>query len=112
MRHLPAVLGVALLIGAIYVVQKEFRNLKIADIQPGAGTPSRDGALIFPSLWTFLSYGILTFYDRLGTIYAGQRSATAASPSPRSAPTRCRTISASPPSPAPPCATGCTRTGA
>jgi len=32
LRHVPAVLGTVLLIGAIYVVQKEFRNLKIADI--------------------------------------------------------------------------------
>ena len=27
LRHLPAVLGVVLLIGAIYVVQREFRHL-------------------------------------------------------------------------------------
>ena len=32
LRPAPALLGVALLVGAIYVVQKEFRHLKIADI--------------------------------------------------------------------------------
>ena len=31
-RHLPAILGVALLIGAIYVVQREFRHLRLKDI--------------------------------------------------------------------------------
>ena len=28
-RHLPPMLGVALLIGAIYVVQREFRHLRL-----------------------------------------------------------------------------------
>ena len=37
LKHAPAVLGVALFVGAIYVVQKEFRTLKIADIQKVAG---------------------------------------------------------------------------
>ena len=32
LRHLPALLGVALFVGAVYVVQKEFRHLRIADI--------------------------------------------------------------------------------
>ena len=33
LRHVPALLGVALLVGAIYVVQREFRHLKLADIK-------------------------------------------------------------------------------
>ena len=33
LRHLPALLGVVLLIGAIYVVQREFRHLKLSDIK-------------------------------------------------------------------------------
>jgi len=71
-RHLPAVLGVALLIGAIYVVQKEFRSLKVADIARSLhAIPT--SALIISFLWTLLAYGILTFYDRLGTIYAGRK---------------------------------------
>ncbi len=72
LRHLPAVLGVALLFGAIYVVQREFRHLKIDDIAKAIhGLPTH--ALVMSFVWTVLSYGVLTFYDRLGTIYAGHR---------------------------------------
>lgn len=71
LRHLPALLGVLLLCGAIYVVQKEFRNLKVADIKLALDAiPRRD--LLVSLGWTILSYGILTFYDRLGTFYAGR----------------------------------------
>jgi uncharacterized membrane protein YbhN (UPF0104 family) len=72
LRHLPALLGVALLLGAIYVVQQEFRHLQLKDI----GSAMRAipvGALVFSFVWTFISYFILTFYDRLGTIYAGHK---------------------------------------
>ena len=70
-RHLPAVLGVLLLGGAIYVVQKEFRNLKIEDIEHALeAIPDRTLAIAF--LCNLVSYGILTFYDRLGTYYAGR----------------------------------------
>ena len=70
-RHLPAILGVLLLFGAIYVVQREFRSLKVHDIAAALGKipPS---ALIISFAWTVASYGVLTFYDRLGTIYAGR----------------------------------------
>ncbi len=60
-----------LLIGAIYVVQKEFRHLKLRDIADGAASDPAQRALVFSFVWTILSYFILTFYDRLGTIYAG-----------------------------------------
>ncbi len=71
-RRLPAALGFVLLIGAIYVVWKEFRHLKLSDIQAAlAAIPQR--ALVISFAWTVFSYGILTFYDRLGTIYAGHR---------------------------------------
>lgn len=71
-RHLPAVLGVALLVGAIYVVQHEFRHLKLKDIGDSLrAIPVL--ALAFSFVWTILSYFILTFYDRLGTIYAGHK---------------------------------------
>lgn len=71
-RHLPALLGVALLVGAIYVVQREFRSLKLADISAAlAAIPV--SALVISFVWNLLSYGILTFYDRLGTIYAGRK---------------------------------------
>src|ERR1700744_5701926 len=71
-RHAPAVLGVMLLIGAIYVVQREFRHLRLKDIG-GALQAIPLHALVFSFSWTILSYFILTFYDRLGTIYAGHK---------------------------------------
>src|SRR5271165_2418835 len=72
LRHLPALLGVVLLFGAIYVVQREFRNLKLEDIEIAVrAIPAHALAIAF--LWTVLSYGVLTFYDRLGTIYAGHK---------------------------------------
>ncbi len=70
LRALPALLGVALLCGAVYVVQKEFRNLKIADISKALDAIPHM-ALLVSFIFTVLSYGVLTFYDRLGTIYAG-----------------------------------------
>lgn len=72
LSHLPALLGVILLIGAIYVVQREFRHLKMRDIA-AALRAIPPAALIFSFVWTVLSYFILTFYDRLGTIYAGHK---------------------------------------
>ncbi len=72
LRHLPALIGVGLLVGAIYVVQKEFRNLKLEDISTALDNiPARSVWLAF--LATFFSYFVLTFYDRLGTIYAGHK---------------------------------------
>jgi uncharacterized membrane protein YbhN (UPF0104 family) len=71
-RHVPAVVGIALLIGAIYVVQREFRHLRLRDIGEAlAAIPTH--SLAFSFSWTVLSYFILTFYDRLGTIYAGHK---------------------------------------
>ena len=71
-RQLPALLGVALLVGAVWVIWKEFRHLKIADIKAAlSAIPER--ALLISFAWTVLSYGVLTFYDRLGTIYAGHK---------------------------------------
>jgi uncharacterized membrane protein YbhN (UPF0104 family) len=72
LRGLPALLGVGLLFGAIYVVQKEFRHLKLADIKASlAAIPQM--AVVIAFSWTVLSYGVLTFYDRLGTMYAGHK---------------------------------------
>ena len=71
-RQIPAVLGLVLLVGAIYVIWKEFRHLKVADIKVALeAIPPR--ALMIAFGWTVLSYGVLTFYDRLGTIYAGHK---------------------------------------
>ena len=72
LRQLPATLGVLLLVGAIYVVQKEFRHLRLRDIEAALDDyPVR--ALAIGFLWTVLSYAVLTIYDRLGTIYAGHK---------------------------------------
>ncbi|HET6605845.1 MAG TPA: phosphatidylglycerol lysyltransferase domain-containing protein [Rhodopila sp.] len=71
-KHLPAVLGLALLVGAIYVVQREFRHLQLRDIGTALEAIPH-AALAFAFVWTILSYFILTFYDRLGTIYAGHK---------------------------------------
>jgi len=72
LRQLPALLGVVLLIGAIYVVQREFRHLRLSDIGAALrAIPPRSVAFSFG--WTVLSYFVLTFYDRLGTMYAGHK---------------------------------------
>ena len=74
LRRLPALLGVALLIGAIYAVQKEFRHLRLEDVSAALDAIPRR-ALVVSFLWTIVSYFVLTFYDRLGTIYAGHKVA-------------------------------------
>jgi uncharacterized membrane protein YbhN (UPF0104 family) len=70
LRHLPPVLGVALLFGAIYVVQREFRHLRLEDVLTALGAIPRRSVGI-AACWTFLAYFVLLFYDRLGSIYAG-----------------------------------------
>jgi glycosyltransferase 2 family protein len=72
LRHLPALLGVLLLIGAVYAVQKEFRHLRLEDVSAALDAIPRR-SLVLSFLLTVVSYGVLTLYDRLGTIYAGHR---------------------------------------
>ena len=61
-----------LLLAAVYAVQKEFRNLEPAEIGRAIrAIPTRPLVLAF--LCTVLTYGVLTLYDRLGTLYAGHR---------------------------------------
>jgi len=69
-RYGPTVFGLALLIGAIYAVQKEFRTLSVADIRTAmqAITPQ---ALWIAGGCTILAYLVLAIYDKLGSIYAG-----------------------------------------
>ncbi len=70
LRHLPAALGVVLLFGAVFVVQREFRHLNVRDVGHAlAAIPRR--ALWEAAVLSVLSYGLLTFYDKLATIYAG-----------------------------------------
>ena len=70
LRHLPAILGVLLLVGAVYVVQREFRHLNVRDVGHALSAIPRR-ALWEAAILTVLSYGLLTFYDKLATIYAG-----------------------------------------
>jgi uncharacterized membrane protein YbhN (UPF0104 family) len=69
-RHIPAALGVLLLVGAIYVVQREFRHLNVRDVGHAlSAIPSR--SVWHAAILTVLSYGLLTFYDKLAVVYAG-----------------------------------------
>jgi len=72
LKHLPAVLGILLLIGAIYVVRREFRHLNMHEIGRALAAIPRS-ALLISAGWNILAYVVLTFYDRLATIYAGKR---------------------------------------
>ena len=69
-RHGPTVFGLTLLVGALYVVQREFRGLSLADIQEAmAAIPA--SALWIAAGWTVLAYLVLAVYDKLGSVYAG-----------------------------------------
>jgi uncharacterized membrane protein YbhN (UPF0104 family) len=72
LHHLPPLLGLVLLIGAVFVVEREFRSLKLEDILAALDAiPERALASAFG--FTLLAYGVLTFYDSLAVIYAGAR---------------------------------------
>lgn len=69
-RHGAAALGVALLLGALYVVQRQLATVSWADVERAIGaTPVAD--LWFAALWTFGAFAVLTIYDKLGSVYAG-----------------------------------------
>jgi len=72
-RHGPTVFGLLLLVGAVWVVQREFRNLSIAQVQEAMR------AIPVSALWqgaglTVLAYLVLGLYDWLGARYAGKPS--------------------------------------
>jgi uncharacterized membrane protein YbhN (UPF0104 family) len=69
-RHGPTVFGLALLVGAIYVVQREFRGLSVADIGIALAAIPPSALWIAGGL-TILAFAVLTIYDRLGSVYAG-----------------------------------------
>ena len=71
-RHAPAVLGVLLLVGAIYVVQREFRHLNMREVGRALEAIPRRAVLISAG-WNVLAYLILTLYDWLGARYAGRK---------------------------------------
>lgn len=68
--RLPALLGIALLLGAVYVVLHQYHNLRLHDVRLALdGIPRR--ALVVAFLCTIAAYFVLTLYDWLGTVYAG-----------------------------------------
>ena len=70
LRHAPAVLGVALLVGALYVVQRELSSLRLDDVLHAMGAiPLSSLALGFAT--TVVAYLVLTLYDMLGTRFVG-----------------------------------------
>ncbi|GBQ26181.1 transporter [Acetobacter estunensis NRIC 0472] len=70
LRHAPHLLGLLLMIAAIVVVRRELHSLSMADIRAAlASIP--DTALLAGVGCTFLSYFILSFYDRLAVIQVG-----------------------------------------
>ncbi len=69
-RHAATAVGVVLLLGALYVIQREFRNLSVRDIGDALhATPA--WTLLLAAAWTIATYAVLSAYDKLGSIYAG-----------------------------------------
>lgn len=72
-RHGATVFGLAVLVGAIWVVQREFRNLSMADVRTAlAAIPPT--ALILAAALTVAAYAVLAIYDYLGARYSGRPS--------------------------------------
>lgn len=70
LRHVPAVLGVALVLFALYVVQRELSTLRMADVL--AAMDAIPGLSIWLALaTTIVAYLVLTAYDALGTRFVG-----------------------------------------
>lgn len=70
LRHLPTLLGVALLGVALYVVNRELSGLKMDEVKAAlADLPER--RLWLAGLATIVSYVVLTLYDALGTRFVG-----------------------------------------
>lgn len=75
-RHGATVFGLLLLVGAIWVVQREFRNLSVADVRR-AMEAIPYSALGWAAGLTVLAYLVLAIYDWLGARYAGRPSSWA-----------------------------------
>ncbi|MFT8243612.1 phosphatidylglycerol lysyltransferase domain-containing protein [Roseomonas sp. BN140053] len=70
-KHAATAFGLILLVVAIYVVQREFRELRLSDVTAALhDTPAHQIWLALG--WTLLAYAVLTIYDRLGSVYAGK----------------------------------------
>ena len=69
-RHLPALLGLILLVAAVYTLKTSFDKLALSDVTRAiAAIPARSVWLAVGA--TLLSYWLLTLYDWLGTRFAG-----------------------------------------
>jgi uncharacterized membrane protein YbhN (UPF0104 family) len=72
-RHGATLFGLLLLVAAVWVVHREFRNLSVAEVQRAmAAIPP--GALLAALGFTVLAYLVLAIYDWLGARYAGRPS--------------------------------------
>jgi phosphatidylglycerol lysyltransferase len=69
-KHGMTVFGLLLLVAAVWVVQREFRTLSVADVRAALDAIPQ-AALWKAAGWTLLAYAVLTIYDRLGSVYAG-----------------------------------------
>ena len=69
-RHGMTVFGILLLVAAVWVVQREFRSLSVADVRTALDAIP-PATLWKAAGWTLLAYAVLTVYDRLGSVYAG-----------------------------------------
>lgn len=71
-KYLTRIFGAVIFVAAIYVVQREFKHLSIKEIEKSLERiPSM--ALYCAGGFTFLSFLILSFYDRLAVIQVGYR---------------------------------------
>jgi uncharacterized membrane protein YbhN (UPF0104 family) len=69
-RHLPAALGLVLLVAAAFTLKSAFDGLALADV--AAAIDAIPGRAVWLAVAaTVLSYALLTLYDWLGTRYAG-----------------------------------------
>ncbi len=75
LRLAPTLLGLGLLVAAFFGVRHELRHLKPGDIHRALAAIPQSTVLLAAGL-TVVSYGLLTFYDRLATIYAGKKVGT------------------------------------
>ena len=75
LRLAPTLLGVGLLVAAIFGIRHELRHLRPDDIRKALAAIPQSKVLLAAGL-TVVSYGLLTFYDRLATIYAGRKVST------------------------------------
>ena len=70
-RYGAPIFGVLLLAGAIYIVQREFRDLSVAQVQTAMASISWH-ALLLAAGFTVVAYAVLAIYDKLGSSYSGK----------------------------------------